>query len=111
MPSYMRVFGDAQISSITAVLNVPSLQTPLMLPFVLSLIMQRLSAPWQIIRLAIKIAASDDEIRVAATPFGVAVTIALHDLSCLAAGLHADIRRGRFANVAENLKTLHDGVR
>jgi hypothetical protein len=37
-----------------------SLQTSQVLPFALSLIMQRLSAPWQIIRLAIKMAASDD---------------------------------------------------
>ena len=73
--------------------------------------MQRLTAPWQIIRLAIKMAASDDEIRVAATPYGVAVTIALHDLSCLAAALRPDIKRGHFDNVAEQLKTLHDGVR
>ena len=55
------------------------------LPFALSLVMQRLAAPWQIIRLAIRMAASDDEIRVAATPYGVAVTIALHDLYYLAA--------------------------
>ncbi len=82
-----------------------------MLPFALSLIMQRLTAPWQIIRLAIKMAASDDEIRVAATPYGIAVTIALHDLSCLAATLRMDIKRGHFENVAEQLKTLHDGVR
>ena len=60
---------------------MPSLQTPQLLPFALSLMMQRLSAPWQIIRLAIKMAGSDDEIRVAATPYGVAVTMALHDLS------------------------------
>ena len=92
-------------------LNVPSLQTPQLLPFALSLVMQRLAAPWQIIRLAIKMAASDDEIRVAATPYGIAVTIALHDLSFLAAGLRTDIRRGHFDNVGEHLKTLHDGVR
>ena len=73
--------------------------------------MQRLTAPWQIIRLAIRMAASDDEIRVAATPYGVAVTIALHDLSYLAAMLRTDIRRGHFDNVAEHLKMLHDGVR
>ena len=73
--------------------------------------MQRLAAPWQIIRLAIKMAASDDEIRVAATPYGIAVTIALHDLSRLAATLRADIRRGQFDNVSEHLKILHDGVR
>jgi hypothetical protein len=105
------MFADSQIASIGASLNVPSLQTPQLLPFALSLVMQRLTAPWQIIRLAIKMAASDDEIRVAATPYGVAVTIALHDLSFLAASLRADIRRGHFDNVAEHLKALHDGVR
>jgi hypothetical protein len=111
LPSYMRVFNEAHIESTIAALNVPSLQTPQLLPFALSLVVQRLAAPWQIIRLAIRMAASDDEMRVASTPYGIAVTIALHDLSCLAATLRADIRRGRFSEVAEHLKTLHDGVR
>jgi len=111
LPSYLRVFGDSQIASVGVSLNVPSLQTPQVLPFALSLIMQRLTAPWQIIRLATKMAASDDEIRVAATSYGIAVTIALHDLSLLAANLRMDIKRGHFDNVAEQLKTLHDGVR
>jgi hypothetical protein len=111
LPAYLRSFADSQIGTVSTALNVPSLQTPLMLPFALSLVTQRLTAPWQIIRLAIKMAASDDEIRVAATPYGVAVTMALHDLSCLAATLRADIKRGHFENVAEHLKILHDGVR
>ena len=68
-------------------------------------------APWQIIRLAIKMAASDDELRVAATPYGIAVTIALHELSFLAAWVRTDIRRGQFDNVGDQLKILHDGVR
>jgi hypothetical protein len=111
LPHHLRVFGDSQIASVGAALNVPALQTPQMLPFALSLVMQRLTAPWQIIRLAIKMAASDDEIRVAATPYGIAVTIALHDLSFLVARLRTDIKRGHFENVAEHLKILHDGVR
>jgi hypothetical protein len=111
LPRQLRLLGDSQIASVSSALNVPSLQTPQLLPFALSLIMQRLAAPWQIIRLAIKMAASDDEIRVAATPYGVAVTIALHDLSYLAACLRTDIRRGRFDNVGDQLKALHDGVR
>ena len=111
LPSFLRAFGDPQMEQVLTALNVPSLQTPTLLPFALSLVMQRLSAPWQIIRLAIKMAASDDELRVAAIPLGVAVTIALHDLGSLAATLRADIRRGHFANIADNLKTLHDGVR
>jgi hypothetical protein len=111
LPGFLRVFADSQIASVSSALNVPSLQTPQLLPFALSLVMQRLTAPWQIIRLAIRIAASDDEIRVAATPYGIAVTIALHDLSFLAARLRMDIKRGHFDNVAEHLKALHDGVR
>jgi len=111
LPSFLRVLGESQIISVTASLNVPSLQTPQALPFALSLVMQRLSAPWQIIRLAINAAASDDEIRVAATSYGVAVTMALHDLSVVAMNLRADIKRGQFDNVGDYLKTLHDGVR
>jgi hypothetical protein len=111
LPGYLRVLGESQIVSVTASLNVPVLQTPLVLPFALSLVMQRLSAPWQVVRLAIAAAASDDEIRVAATAYGVAVTMALHDLSVVAMSLRADIKRGQFKDVAEHLKTIHDGVR
>lgn len=111
LQSIIRALGDSQIAAVTEAINAPSLQTPQMLPFALSVVIQRLAAPWQIIRLAIKIAASDDEIRVAATPYGVAVTIALHDLATLATTLRADIRRGHFAHIGDMLKTLHDGVR
>jgi hypothetical protein len=111
VPAIMRVFGDTQIASVCDALKIPTLQTPQLLPFALSLIAQRLVAPWQIIRIATKLAASDDEIRVAATPYGIAVTIALHDLFCLAATLRQDIRRSHFANVGDNLKILHDGIR
>lgn len=111
LPRFLRAFGDPQIVSVMAALNIPVLQTPQMLPFALSMVVLRMTAPWQIIRLAIKMAASDDEIRVAATPYGVAVTMALHDLSCVAANLRMDIKRGRFDTVADNLKALHDGVR
>src|SRR4029079_7609976 len=97
--------------AVGSALNVPSLQTPQLLPFALSLIMQRLAQPWQIIRLAIKMAASDDDACVPATPYGIAVTIALHDLSFLTACVRTDIRRGHFENVGEPLKILHDGVR
>jgi hypothetical protein len=111
LPSHMRDFADAQSAAVNGALNVASLVTPQVLPFVLSLVMQRLSASWQIIRLAIKVAASDDEIRVAATSYGVAVTMVIHDLSQVAANLRADIKRGQFDRVSEHLKTLHDGVR
>jgi len=111
LTSHLRVFGDSQVNSVIAALNLPALQTPVLLPFALSLIMQHLSAPWLIIRLALKVAGSDDEIKVAATPFGVAVTMAIHDLAQVTADLRSEIKRGHFVNVSEHLKTIHDGVR
>jgi hypothetical protein len=111
LPGQMRAFAESQIRSVMAALNLPSLQTPQVLPFAISLVMHRLAAPWQIVRLGIMVAASDDEIRVAGTPFGITVTMAIHDLSRLAAELRSDIKRGHFNDTSNNLKTLHDGVR
>jgi hypothetical protein len=111
LPPNLRTFDESQVLAVCVAFNIPQLQTPQLLPFALSLVVQRLIAPWQIIRVAIKMAASDDEIRVAATPYGVAVSIALHDLYSLAVGLRTDIRRAQLSNVANNLKALHDGVR
>jgi hypothetical protein len=111
LPGVMRSFGEAQVASVNSALNLPPLATPQVLPLALSLVMQRLAAPWQIIRLAVKIAASDDELRVAATPYGVAVTMALADLHNVAANLRVDIRRGRLDSAPALLKIAHDGVR
>ena len=44
------------------------------------LVMSRLAAPWQLIRLGVKAAGSDTAARVAETPYGVAVTIVLAEL-------------------------------
>lgn len=111
LPGQFRVFAEPQIRSVMGALNLPSLQTPQVLPFAISLVMQRLAAPWQIVRLGIMVAGSDDEIRVAGTPFGVTVTMAIFDLSRVAAELRNDIKRGQFADTSNHLKTLHDGVR
>lgn len=111
LPATLRAFGESQIASVNGSLNNPALQSRPVLPFALSLVIARLVAPWQVIRLAIAAAGSDDEIRVAATPFGVAVTMAIHDLVQIARGLRVDIKRGHFTDVPDGLKTVHDGVR
>ncbi|ACI93689.1 conserved hypothetical protein [Afipia carboxidovorans OM5] len=111
LPGQIRAFTETHISAVTAAMNIPSLQTPQALPFALSIVMQRLMSPWQIIRLAISVAASDDEVRVAGTPYGMAVTMAIHDLSRLVGELRNDVRRGKFDDTANIMKVLHDGLR
>ena len=61
--------------------------------------------------LGVMVAGSDDEIRVAGTPFGVTVTMALQELSNVASELRSDIKRGQFKDTSNHLKTLHDGIR
>jgi len=70
-----------------------------------------MTAPWQIIRLAINFAGSDEESRVAATPFGLAVSMVLYDLAVQVDELRTQIKRGHFDKSAHQLKALHDGVR
>lgn len=111
LTGHIRTFAESHVASAMAALNQPALQTPQVLPFAISMVMQRLAAPWQIVRLGIAVAASDDEIRVAGTPFGVTVTMAIHDLSRVASELRNDIKRGHFQDTSSHLKTLHDGVR
>ena len=112
LPKIVRSFGESQIASVKGQLSqVPSLQKPDALPISLALIMQRLTSPWQIIRLAINIVGSDDESRIAGSPFGLAISMALDDLARLVDNLRIDIRRGNFDNSAHHLKTLHDGLR
>ena len=111
LPGHLRVFAESQIGSVSEALNIPSLQTPQALPFALSLVMSRLAAPWQIIRLGITVAGSDDEVRVAGTSYGVAVTMAIQHLARIASDLRNDIRRGQFKDTPNHLKTLHDGMR
>jgi hypothetical protein len=112
LPKIIRTFGDAQIASIKGQFGqLPSLQKPDVLPVSLSLVMQRLTSPWQIIRVAINIVGSDDETRIASSPFGIAISMALEDLACVVDKLRTDIRRGHFDQSAHHLKTLHDGLR
>jgi hypothetical protein len=112
LPKIIRAFTETQIASVVGQLNqVPSLQKPDVLPISLGLVMRRLTSPWQIIRLAINIVGSDEESRIASTPFGIAVSMALDDLAHLVEVLRTDIRRGSFDQGAHHLKTLHDGMR
>ncbi len=108
---HVRNLADSQLVSVQTALNIPALQTPQCLPFALAFLRQKMAAPWQVIRLAIAIAGSDDEMRVAATPYGVAVTLVINELSDHIAELRQDIARGRLDSLSHRLKIVHDSLR
>jgi hypothetical protein len=79
--------------------------------YALLAVMNRLAAPWQLIRLGTKAAGSDTAARVAETPYGVAVTIVLADLERMVGELRDGLRNGQGVAVAALLKTIHDAAR
>jgi hypothetical protein len=111
LPNVFRNFGDGQIVTVVADLSAFGLQAPPVLPFVLTIIMERLPASWQIIRIATREIFSDDATRVAATPFGIGVTMVIHGLVKISAELCTEIRRGQLSGAEEHLKAVHDGIR
>jgi hypothetical protein len=74
-------------------------------------VMSRLAAPWQLVRLGVKAAGTDAAARVAGTPYGVTVTIALAELERLVGELRSELRSGRGIAVSALLKTIHDAAR
>jgi hypothetical protein len=75
----------------------------------LVLLMHRLAAPWQLIRLASRAAESDAAVRIAETPYAVAITIVLGQMETTVAELRSEFKAGR--PVASMLKELHDTAR
>ncbi|MGA9199658.1 MAG: hypothetical protein WBZ67_04020 [Pseudolabrys sp.] len=73
--------------------------------------MNRMTAPWQLIRLGVKAAGSDTAARVADTNYGVAVNIVLAELERMVAELRDDLRSGQGFAVGSLLKTIHDAAR
>src|SRR5262249_14904190 len=77
LPAQLRNLADAQLDNVKSLLDQAVGSRPDVLPYALVLTMGRLAVPWQLIRLAIKAAETDDAIRIAGAPYAVAVTIVL----------------------------------
>ena len=79
--------------------------------YALLTVMNRMTAPWQLIRLGVKAAGSDTAARVSETHYGVAVNIVLAELERMVAELREDLRGSQGVTVGALLKTIHDSAR
>jgi hypothetical protein len=118
LPGQIRVFDrdeiDAVVKQIDAILAQPSLESggqrkSDVLLYALILVMNRLAVPWQLIRIATRVAESDDTARVAETPYAAAVTLVLSETESMVAELRAELRAGR--PIVSLLKGIHDAAR
>jgi hypothetical protein len=111
LPGHIVNLADAQLGQVKAILDAGTANAKGLLPFALVLLLGRLASPWQVIRLAVADADSDDAARIAAMPYATAVTITLTDIERMVEDLKADLKAGRNLAVTSLLKCIHDAVR
>jgi hypothetical protein len=108
LPAQIKNLADNQLANIKTLLD-PYAARGDDFVYMLLLVMSRLAAAWQLVRLATLCAVSDDASRVAESQYAPAVTIVLAEVERMAAELNTDLKRGRAGTVP--LKTVHDALR
>jgi hypothetical protein len=118
LPNHIRSFEREQIDSVKSTLDTATaqsrsetagMQPPDIFLYGLILVMNRLTAPWQLIRLATRAAESDEVARIAETPYAAAVTLVLGETESMVGELRAELKAGR--PIVSILKALHDTAR
>ncbi|NVO14484.1 MAG: hypothetical protein HXX10_10645 [Rhodoplanes sp.] len=111
LPSRIRSFTGDQLDQIVAVLDNAQARDKALFRYGLVLTMNRMPAPWQLVRIAIRAVQSDKADRIAESPYGFAVTIVLGDIERTVRDLVRDFRRGQMTRAVERLKEVHEAVR
>ena len=111
MPGHIKTLAGPQLESIKALLDAPHYAGPPVFVYALVLVMSRLAATWQLVRLGTKAANSDAAARIADTPYGLTVTIVLAEIERMVGELATDLKSGRGVAVSALLKDVHDAVR
>jgi len=111
LPGHITALTGPVLESVKAPLDsAAALKSDLFL-YSLVLVMSKLAAPWQLLRLATKAANSDTAKRIAETPYAVAVQIVLEEVDRRVRELAADLKSGRGIAVSALLKEVHDALR
>jgi hypothetical protein len=111
LPLHIKTLAGPTLNGARAVLDASLIRHPEIFAYSLVLLMSRLAAPWQLIRLATTAAGSDAAPRIAETPYALCADIVLDEIERMVVELTADLRSGRGVAVSALLKDVHDAVR
>ena len=111
LPMSINNLADEQLENVRSLLDSPIGRHRDVFLHALLVVMSRLAAPWQLIRLAIAAAGTDAAARVAESPYAVAVEIVLTDMERMIASLREHLKAGRSSEIASTLKDIHDAAR
>jgi len=108
LPAKIAKFDDPQVAKITALLDTFRKKNAPAVPFALALLARRLKTPWQLIRLATKAARTKKAADVAATPYGISVSMVLDQLEDKRLALRMALKHNRIVNAREILVEIYD---
>jgi hypothetical protein len=111
LPPVIGNLNDAQLDNVKALLDSPVGCHPDVFLHALIVVMGRLAAPWQLIRLAVRAAGSDTATRIAQTPYGLTVDLVIAEIVRAIATMRAALAEGRRAQVVPLIKDVHDAAR
>ena len=111
LPATISNLAGDQLENVKALLDSPIGRHRDVFLYALLIVMNRLGAPWQLIRLAIQAAASDLAEHIAATPFAIAVDVVLGDLDRIVTNLRDAGKTADSEVVDRLLKDFHDAAR
>src|SRR5581483_9249308 len=111
LPGHVDNLADAMLDQAKELVDSIQATDRKLFIYALLLVMSRLAAPWQLIRLATRAAGSDNVMRVSETPYEVAVAIMLAELGRLVGELKADLKDRKLLSVVSLLKFIHDAAR
>lgn len=111
LPASINNLADDQLENVKSLLDSPMGRHRDVFLHAVLVVMSRLTAPWQLIRLAIAAAGTDAAARVAESPYAVTVEIVLTDMERMIASLREHLKAGRSTEIASTLKDIHDAAR
>jgi len=111
LPLQIGNLASAELDQCRALIDSAAARDGELFLYALLTVMNRMTAPWQLIRLGVKAAGSDTAARVSETPYGIAVNIVIAELERMVAELRQDLHSGQGIAVGALLKTIHDAAR
>jgi hypothetical protein len=108
LPVVIDRFDDARVSQVAQLLDAFRKNNVEELAFAMALVAARLKPPWQLIRLATKLAPSKNAADIAATPYAIAVTMVLDQLDDKRLALRVALKNERVLVAKELLTEIDD---
>jgi hypothetical protein len=107
LPLKIENFDDKAVAKVDELLSALQAKHPDALPFALSVLIARLTTPWQLIRLATRAANSKAATDVARTPYAIAVSMVLDRVDDKRMALHDALNRKQILAAKDILTDIY----